>query len=568
MRGKIMKKKPLIGIVISILARNHIRNIVRGALAQINQAGCDCIVLAPLCHFTQCEHEHSEAERCIYQMILSDAFDGFLYVKDDATMGSDVIGEVEELLLRSLKYVMTVDEREHPIFDSTQYDDYDDFSKVVRHLIEVHGYKKIYCLTGPQVLFQAQTRLKAYQDQMTEHGLYFDESYYCYGTFWVDSAIAYAQKIISGALSRPEAIVCGNDATAMALIKTLMNAGIRVPEDIAVTGYDGYPFAANVDVTLTTYNRNHYQLGADAMRRLYRNLTGTLCSQVHRPESGFIIGSSCGCSTVPTKQTIQGQNETVPKMLEEDIFCDDLPFNLAKAQNVSDLLQRSLFHARKLYQVKSLRIYMHEQDGFLRCAASQGDDSNAEFTFSEKDAAGFLQNNDASEIIFLSPLHFQKRDFGMIALTFEVPERIYDHYYLLFVTQTELALDRLTAQESRIKENSIRTQHREEIRNHLTHLRESIRKEPGKPWKVEQMCRIAGMGKSTLQKQYKSCFGKSIFEELIQFRVELAKHLLKDTALSLGEISEKCGYSSESYFMKQFKSITGTTPSAFRKKIQ
>lgn len=563
-----MKKKPLIGIVISILARNHIRNIVRGALAQVNQAGCDCIVLAPLCHFTQCEHEHSEAERSIYQMILSDAFDGFLYIKDDVTMGSEVIQEVEELLLSSQKYVMTVDEREHPIFNSTQYDDYYDFGKVVRHLIEVHEYKKIYCLTGPQVLFQAQTRLKAYQDQMTEHGLYFDESYYSYGTFWVDSAINYAQKIISEKLPRPEAIVCGNDVTAIALIKTLMSAGIRVPEDIAVTGYDGYLFAANIDVTLTTYNRNHYQLGADAMRRLYRNLTGTLCSQVHRPESGFIIGSSCGCSTVPIKQTIQVQNETVPKMWEEDIFCDDLPFNLAKAQNVSDLLQRSLFHARKLYQVKSLRIYMHEQDGFLRCAASQGDDSNAEFTFSEKDAAGFLQNNDASEIIFLSPLHFQKRDFGMIALTFEVPERIYDHYYLLFVTQTELALDRLTVQESRIKENSIRTQHREEIRNHLTYLRESIRKEPGKPWKVEQMCRIAGMGKSTLQKQYKSCFGKSIFEELIQFRVELAKHLLKDTALSLGEISKKCGYSSDSYFMKQFKSITGTTPSAFRKKIQ
>ncbi len=563
-----MKKKPLIGIVISILARNHIRNIVRGALAQVNQAGCDCIVLAPLCHFTQCEHEHSEAERSIYQMILSDAFDGFLYIKDDVTMGSEVIQEVEELLLSSQKYVMTVDEREHPIFNSTQYDDYYDFGKVVRHLIEVHEYKKIYCLTGPQVLFQAQTRLKAYQDQMTEHGLYFDESYYSYGTFWVDSAINYAQKIISEKLPRPEAIVCGNDVTAIALIKTLMSAGIRVPEDIAVTGYDGYLFAANIDVTLTTYNRNHYQLGADAMRRLYRNLTGTLCSQVHHPESGFIIGSSCGCSTVPIKQTIQVQNETVPKMWEEDIFCDDLPFNLAKAQNVSDLLQRSLFHARKLYQVKSLRIYMHEQDGFLRCAASQGDDSNAEFTFSEKDAAGFLQNNDASEIIFLSPLHFQKRDFGMIALTFEVPERIYDHYYLLFVTQTELALDRLTVQESRIKENSIRTQHREEIRNHLTYLRESIRKEPGKPWKVEQMCRIASMGKSTLQKQYKSCFGKSIFEELIQFRVELAKHLLKDTALSLGEISKKCGYSSDSYFMKQFKSITGTTPSAFRKKIQ
>ena len=562
-----MKKKPLIGIVTSILARNHIRSIVRGALSQVRAADCDCIVLAPLCHFTQCSPDHAETERSIYQMILSNSFDGFLYIKDDATMGSEVIQEIEALLLRSNKYVMTVDEQEHSIFDSTQYDDYDDFSKVVRHLIEVHKYKKIYCLTGPQVLFQAQTRLKAYQDQMTDHGLYFDESYYSYGTFWIDSAITYAQKIISGELPRPEAVVCGNDATAMALIKTLMRAGIRVPEDIAVTGYDGYPFAANIDVTLTTYNRNHYQLGADAMRRLYRNLTGTLCRQVHRPESGFIIGNSCGCSTIPAKQPLHGQSEVLPRMWEEDIFCDDLPFDLAGAKNVSDLLHRALFHAGKLYQVQSLRIYLHEQDGFLRCAASLEDDKNTEHTVSEQNAAGFLQNTEIPEIIFLSPLHFQKRKFGMTALTFENPERIYDQYYLFFVTQTGLALDRLAIQENQRKGNTARTLHQEAQRKKLIHLRETLRKEPGQSWTVEQMCSIAGLGKSTLQRQYKSCFGKSIFEDLIQFRVELAKYLLKNTALSLCEITEQCGYSSESYFMKQFKSMTGITPTEFRKHV-
>ena len=76
----------------------------------------------------------------------------------------------------------------------------------------------------------------------------------------------------------PEAIVCGNDVMAVALIKALISRGVRVPDDVEVTGYDGYPFTANVDVTLTTYVRNNFQLGADAVRRLHRNLTGLLCS--------------------------------------------------------------------------------------------------------------------------------------------------------------------------------------------------------------------------------------------------------------------------------------------------
>ena len=101
---------------------------------------------------------------------------------------------------------------------------------------------------------------------------------------------------------------------AMSLIKSLQAEGIRVPDDVAVTGYDGFPFAANVDVMLTTYARNHFHLGADAVRRLYRNMTGLLCSKVHRPKSGFLLGNSCGCTSIPTKQLLSDSTATVPRM--------------------------------------------------------------------------------------------------------------------------------------------------------------------------------------------------------------------------------------------------------------
>ena len=561
-----MKQRPLIGIVAPVLSRHYGRSIIRGALAQAQACGCDCVILAPLIHFTHCNAAHSQGERRIYELIGSDAFDGFLYVKDESTMGESVIAEVEERLVQSNKYVMTVDEVEHAVFDSTQYDDYDDFGKVVRHLIEVHGYRKIYCLTGPEARFQAKTRLRAYQDLMTEHGLYFDETYYSWGTFWVDSAIAYAQRILSGELARPEAVVCGNDVMAMALIKTLQAGGIRVPEEIAVTGYDGFPFSANVDITLTTYARNHYQLGADAVRRLYRNMTGVLGQRIRRPESGFILGSSCGCESIPARQVLARQGNAVPRMWEEDVFCDDMAYDLAAAEDRDDLLRRAMAHRNVLYQADSLRIFLESPEGMRCAAACEGDavtiGGNAP-ALPQNDAAAFLRGADTPEAVFLSPLHMHERAFGLIALTFATRERIYDRNYLHFVSDLETGLDRVrqrgTAPAASVRQNGRREQYEK-----LTELRKQLQEDPGQPWTVERMCQVSGMSRSTLHRHYRGCFGSSVFEDLIRFRVELAKRLLRETGLPLGEIAVRCGYSSESYFMKQFKSVTGVTPTAYR----
>ncbi len=558
-----MKKRPLIGVIAPILSRNHVQNIMRGAAAQAQACECDMLVLAPLIHFTYCTREHSLAEEKLFELLTSADFDGFLYIRDDVTMGQEVVEHIEQRLLQSNTYVMTVDEQEHPVFDSTQYDDYDDFCKIVRHLIDIHHYQKIYCLTGPEHSFQAQTRLRAYRDTLTEHGLHYDESYYTYGTFWVDSAIAFAGRLISGELSMPDAVVCGNDVTAMALIRTLQAAGIRVPEDIAVTGYDGYPFAANVNITLTTYARNHYQLGADAMRRLYRNITGTLRSKVHRPHSGMLIGRSCGCTSVPAKQLLSDTTFSVPRMWEEETLYDDMTPDLAQAGSVPDLLLRALRHSRTLYQMQTLGIYLYEPDGSLRPAAEREGDALPKLLDSKPvqidHAAGFLRHTQEPECLFLSPLHLNAHQFGMIALSFSESERVYDRSYLHFVSTLELMLERFqsAAAESAPEQTA--------MRNTLDELRETLREEPELPWTIEMLCQRSGIRKSTLQKYYKQFYGRSIFEDLIGFRIELAKRLLTETSLSISEITERCGYSTESYFMKQFKKLTGTTPTLYRK---
>lgn len=565
-----MEKKPLIGIITPVLARVFVQDILRGAIAQARLCGCDAVILAPLIQFENNLPAHALAEREIFKQIASPDFDAFLYLKDEATMGAPVIAEIEQRLLTSQKYVMTVDERTHPVFDSTQYDDYDDFGSVVEHLIEVHGYKRIYCLTGPEESLQAQTRLRAWKDRMTQHGLYFDERYYAFGTFWYDAVPAYAERLLSGALPMPEAIVCGNDVTAVALIKTLIAGGVRVPEDVAVTGYDGYPFSANVDVTLTTYARNHFQLGADAVRRLYRNLTGLLSSKVGRKKSGFLIGSSCGCTNIPTQQLLSDSDTAVPRMWSEYMLGTGMAPKLAQAKSLSELLWHALYHSKNIYQMQRVCVYLCGEAGEYRLAASCDADGTPQIRsepLPENRASAFLSGGAEPETVFLSPLHMNERQFGIISLSFGAHDRVYGERWLHYVTVLEQALDRFfdTATKAQPAEESERSRSRSAMHEKLSALREQLRAAPGEQWTVEQLCAACGLPKSTLQKHYKLMFGKSLFEDLIEFRVEAAKRLLTETAQPLAEVALLCGYSTESYFMKQFKRVTGMTPTEFRR---
>ena len=567
-----MEKRPLIGIVTPVLAKMYMRDILRGAVSQIRLCGCDAVILAPLIQFEGAAPEHAQAELEIFRYIEAREIDAFLYLKDAPSMGAAVTEEIERLLLKTQKYVMTVDEQTHPVFDSTQYDDYDDFGRVVEHLIEVHGYRKIYCLTGPADSQQAQTRLRAWKDRMTQHGLYFDDSYFEYGTFWYDSVLPYAEKLLTGRLTMPEAVVCGNDVMAVSLIKTLIAGGVRVPEDVAVTGYDGYPFTSNVDVTLTTYERDHFHLGTDAVRRLYRNMTGLLCSKAARKRSGFLIGSSCGCTNIPPQPIPTDTDTAVPRMWSEYMFGVSMAPALAQAKTLPELLESALHHSKTIFQMKRVRIFICGRSGEYRLAASCDADGVPQIhnsVPSAKSAAAFLSGSPDPEIVFVSPLHLNSRQFGMISLSFGEHDRVYDENWLHYVTVLTQALDRLYLGRPDAPdctdEESVRSRNRSELNEKLIRLREKLREAPTEQWTVETLCEESGLSKSTLQKHYKQMFGKSLFEDLIEFRVDAAKHLLADTDLSLSEISAACGYSTESYFMKQFKRITRQTPTEYRR---
>ena len=130
-----------------------------------------------------------------------------------------------------------------------------------------HGHKAIGCLTGHSEKTACRERLKGYRKAMSEAGLEVNEDWILEGDFECESAVGAAKQIISMA-ERPSAIFCFNDIMAMAMISTFQQAGIRVPEDISIIGYDNIDLAPYFSPPLTTIHQPKRRLGKSAVEIL------------------------------------------------------------------------------------------------------------------------------------------------------------------------------------------------------------------------------------------------------------------------------------------------------------
>ena len=98
----------------------------------------------------------------------------------------------------------------------------------------------------------------------------------------------------------------------------------------------------------------------------------------------------------------------------------------------------------------------------------------------------------------------------------------------------------------------------------LRRLRREIHQAPGLDWSLGEISKRLNISKSYAQKLYKKHFGISYMQDLIEARINAARQLLTATDLPVHEIAAACGYQNATHFMRQFKEITGLTPSAYR----
>lgn len=100
----------------------------------------------------------------------------------------------------------------------------------------------------------------------------------------------------------------------------------------------------------------------------------------------------------------------------------------------------------------------------------------------------------------------------------------------------------------------------------LQQIRYGLFRHPGRQWNSAELAEDLHISLSRFQHLYKSIFGSTLTQDLIQSRVEHAQYLLKSTFDTAAEIAVTCGYNCEEHFLRQFKTRSGITPSEYRKK--
>jgi LacI family transcriptional regulator len=101
---------------------------------------------------------------------------------------------------------------------------------------------------------------------------------------------------VLGHATRPDALVCANDELALSTMKALQHSGIRVPDDIAIVGWDDVMTARYVSPGLTTVRQPLYELGRAAATRLHERIAGapTAPEPLILPTE-LVLRTSCGC---------------------------------------------------------------------------------------------------------------------------------------------------------------------------------------------------------------------------------------------------------------------------------
>jgi LacI family transcriptional regulator len=144
--------------------------------------------------------------------------------------------------------------------------------QAVDHVIDL-GHKRLGFITGPLDLHSARTRRQAFLDGLRARGIKPDPKLVREGTHTADGG-QQAMTALLKPSKRPTAVVCSNDWTAIGALHAIDAAGLRVPDDISVVGFDDIPLASYTSPPLTSVRMSAGDVGSTAFDALFRLIGG------------------------------------------------------------------------------------------------------------------------------------------------------------------------------------------------------------------------------------------------------------------------------------------------------
>lgn len=179
---------------------------------------------------------------------------------------------------------------DHP-FASLNIDNYGGATAMMRHLLN-HGHERIAIIKGVEGNYDAEERLRGYRATLAQAGL---EPLEFDGDFREASGYEAAKRILE-TMPRPTALFALNDAMAIGAMRALREANIRIPDSMAVAGFDDIPVARYIHPALSSVHINIHEMGVQAVGLLLSALDSSGGQQPARRllPTRLVIRESCG----------------------------------------------------------------------------------------------------------------------------------------------------------------------------------------------------------------------------------------------------------------------------------
>ncbi len=299
--------------------------------------------------------KHTIGEYNIYSVANLELFDGIILFAS-LIQGRAVLNNLLNRVKKSGVPTVCVDYYDKDLYH-VGIENYSVMKSVVSHLIEEHKFTKINYLSGQEFNTDSQERLEAYCDALKEHGLPIEEKRIFRGAFTTAFGREAARQIIESGEELPQAIVCATDGIALGVRSVLVENGIKIPEQVALTGFNNLFDARNAVPRLTSVERGMRDTGRVLVERVIRIINGEKLSKKEKLPAYPVFAESCGCcsntdsNVFALKKNYLDYKERMEKKLtrgnviaEELIDCQSLSEFIKK-------LKRSIaeFEARAVY---------------------------------------------------------------------------------------------------------------------------------------------------------------------------------------------------------------------------
>ncbi len=168
--------------------------------------------------------------------------------------------------------------------------------QLVSHFIEVHGYTDIGFLTGPENNEDSRWRESGYRKAMADHNLPVDEDLIHVGGFDTQTGRLAILNWHRASGHLPRAIYCGDDEAALGTVLALAELGLRIPQDVAIAGFNDSSLSAYLVPPLTTIHAPTSDVGRTAVRQMVSLIETGHADPLTILPTQFVVRNSCGCA--------------------------------------------------------------------------------------------------------------------------------------------------------------------------------------------------------------------------------------------------------------------------------